>query len=177
MPPPPRKPVYGIPPSPVWSTPPRAATRSHPGTETSDRPPAVVPETPPVSTRQRGVSVPAWALGVIAIVTALGGVGGVKSLVESVNAEKPATALQQDATNERLSRLEAKQDARDAKERHWRERQERRWEIVVDWGCRMNGVKGPEQFARGQDCSSVIWDPPPLGSSVPWTAREEWPKP
>lgn len=121
---------------------------------------------------------PAWALGVIGVITALGGVGGVKSLVESINAPKPATADQQNVTNDRLARFEAKYDADRSDDKAYRARNERRWGLVVDWGCRINGgLKGPEPFARSQDCNSVIWDPPPLGSSIPWTAREEWPKP
>jgi hypothetical protein len=117
-----------------------------------------------------------YGLAVGFIITALGG-PAVLELFKSCNTPKPATAEQQDVTIERLARLEAKFDATGAEEKHWRDKQERRWGIVVDWGCRMNGLKGPEQFARGQDCNSVIWDPPPLGADRPWSAREEWPKP
>jgi hypothetical protein len=71
----PGKPVPGIPTSTLWTVPPRAATRSHPGTETtSDRPPADTSAPPPKSTTQKASNaIPPWAVGVVAVVTALGG--------------------------------------------------------------------------------------------------------
>lgn len=121
---------------------------------------------------------PAWAIGVGAILGALGGAGGVKSIVESINAPKPATAEQQGATLDLVRRVEAKLDAHISDEKRERERNARRWEIEVGHGCRLNGgPDGPVPYARGQSCDDLVWEPPPLGKQGPWRSRAEWPKP
>lgn len=141
--------------------------------------------TPVPSTRHKGVSVPAWALGVIGIVAALGGAGGVKSIVEAVNAPKPATAEQQDATLEEVRAV-----ARDVKQlKRVQVAHEKRlnandvrWGLSVAYECRRNS-KTPTGYARGQDCDPtdeneepIIWETPPLGRDGPWKARFDWPK-
>lgn len=159
-----------------WSAPPpRAATRSHPGTETSDPPPPEQPSTPPPSTRGKGVSVPAWAIGVGAILGALGGAGGLKSIVEAATAPKPATTEQADDIRSDLKRLRADFDEDRAARKAERLAESRRWDIAQGALCRFNGPK-PAPFARRVECDAVIWDPPPLGADGPWTAREEFPQ-
>ncbi len=123
---------------------------------------------------------PAWALGLTAVLAALGGTAGVKSIVE-VFRPPPATAEQQDDLRAEIRQLRHDFDE-DRKERKRERKQDedrnrRRWDIVVGYGCRLNGTKAPEPFARNQDCDAVVWDPPPLGKKVPWTAREEWVEP
>jgi hypothetical protein len=133
---------------------------------------------PPSSKRPGGRSkIEQYGLAAGIVITALGG-SAVLDVLKSCSSQKPATAEQQNVTNDRLARLEAKFDDREARDKAERERDVRRWNTIAGHNCRLNGSK-PTPFARGVDCDAVIWDPPPLGATVPWVAREEWiaPKP
>lgn len=117
---------------------------------------------------------PKWAIGVLLIAPLFGGAAGIKSCIDAATAPKPATAEQGIAMIQRLEaveksnvRIEQKLDASIA-------RGLRRDNALGGWACKMNGDR-PTPIARGAPCNELVWDPPPLGSAVPWVAREEWP--
>lgn len=127
--------------------------------------PQITPPPPPPSRTSKIAQVGA---AVALVVTALGG----STILDRCTQPKPQTAEQgaamyelQRQTDERVARIEKKFDAAIA-------RQQRRNGILIESACKMNGGT---PIARGAPCNELVWTPPPLGSSVPWVAREEWP--
>jgi len=113
--------------------------------------------------------IPPWAVGVVAIVTALGG----PAVVEVLRTKPPdtmpmLTELQQDvkATRDDLKEIRAVVHRSDS-------RQELRDDLQNGAICRLNAGK---PFARGVDCDAVgEWITSPLGSAAAWRTTTEWP--
>jgi hypothetical protein len=168
MPPPPRKPIPGIPSALVWSEPPpRAATRSHPGTETSDRPAGELPSTPPPSARQSGSNrIGAWFAGGALLITALGGVEFVKAVLAkpTVSPEQIVKVAQDSEARDRriLDYLEGQADDQD-----------RRDAITIAVLCAISG--GPP--ARDINCPVNACMAVPNGQHGPaCKVDSDWPK-
>ncbi len=115
---------------------------------------------------------PKWAIGIVVVVTVLGGASGVRAIAETF-APKAATAEQAAAIAQRIEAVEKAATRIEEKLDASTQAQARRNAVVAGWACRMNGER-PTPIARNAPCG-LAWEVPPLGSAGPWVAREEWP--
>ncbi|MFZ5896791.1 MAG: hypothetical protein ACOY0T_37390 [Myxococcota bacterium] len=114
-----------------------------------------------------------WAVGLGALITALGGGTGVIKLVEAWRSPVALTGRVELLAEQAA---ELRKDFTDYKEKI-RERQraeEKRWSFTGAALC-----KGAQTTTKGLDCEAVEWEARPLPKRgeqpPPWRARTEWP--
>src|SRR5688572_4505626 len=121
-------------------------------------PPPKTPTLPTTNTSWFALA-PKWAIGILLIAPLFGGAAGVKTIIDSFSAPKPATTEQAEDIRADVKQLKKDFDARERARKSWEERQSRRDQILVEGLCKLNGGK---PIAREAPCNELIWNTPPL---------------